>query len=86
MAAAISHANDNWIAGFESATLASPDLFDRSGHFVTDDDRHTVRNPTFDDFIVGMAHTAGFDFDEHFIGRKGGHLEIFKAQRIVNFV
>jgi hypothetical protein len=72
MATPISHADNNGIAGFEGFTLPRTDIFDGPGHLMADDNRHTVRNPTFDDFVVGMADTTGFDFDEHLIGGNCG--------------
>ena len=86
MAAAISHADNHRIAGFKSATLGGADFLDRAGNLMADQHGHPARDSAFDDFIVGVAHTACLDLDQHFIGGDGRHLEIFDRQRLVNAI
>jgi hypothetical protein len=86
VAATIAGADDDGIAGLESAPLAAADLFDGPGNLMTDDRRHAALDTPLDDLVVSVANPASFDLDQDLICRNLGYFKIFDTQRTVNFV
>ena len=84
-AAFVAHADDHPVADFEIPALRANGL-DGAGHFMAENGRRRKAIAPLDDFQIGVADTAGRDFDQHILVMDIGHFEIFDLQWLTNFI